>query len=238
MDAVPLDLDRLDAFADLVGLTYEAELSGDALDDTVRRRAEEFFSARLSVAVSSTQVEHREDRTVLGPSIAGRKTVRADRGQSGLPFSGPERSLWLLLMDQVAKAERASAVATAERDSLGRALSRMLAPAVPDADSRAEDDSTKGAPTLRITASLQSACCLTDREAQLLDALLSHRTLKRAAADLRISWETARRHLKNVLEKTGTASQVELIRFLLCRPAGLVRTEVRAPAPRRSPGDC
>jgi DNA-binding CsgD family transcriptional regulator len=59
---------------------------------------------------------------------------------------------------------------------------------------------------------------LTRAEARLLSALLSGRTLSEYAATAGISINTARAHLRQVLQKTGHSRQVDLIRANLFDP--------------------
>lgn len=56
---------------------------------------------------------------------------------------------------------------------------------------------------------------LTKREAELTLALTRHGALKAAGNDLGISWETARRHLKQIFRKTHTHSQLDLLQLVL-----------------------
>lgn len=61
---------------------------------------------------------------------------------------------------------------------------------------------------------------LTEAELNLVRAFVAERGLKEASSSLGIQWETARRHIKSVFEKTDTHSQVELMHLLLTHPAG------------------
>lgn len=64
---------------------------------------------------------------------------------------------------------------------------------------------------------------LTPTESRLADYILEGLEVREAAERLRITFETARFHLKRVLAKTGTRRQTELIRLMLslpCVPAG------------------
>jgi DNA-binding CsgD family transcriptional regulator len=110
----------------------------------------------------------------------------------------------------------------------GEKLSAFLA-ARPDSALAAESDLTailmvRDPSRIRSTTAawLKRECRLTHREAELTLTLMRTRTLKRAAAALGISWETARRHLKSVFEKTDTHSQVELMQLLVRHPATLI----------------
>jgi DNA-binding CsgD family transcriptional regulator len=60
---------------------------------------------------------------------------------------------------------------------------------------------------------------LTPAEARLAAALVRGFSLEEAAAELVISRNTARTHLKRVFAKTGTCRQGELISLLLSGPA-------------------
>ena len=55
---------------------------------------------------------------------------------------------------------------------------------------------------------------LTPREAALASVLSTGATVRAAAAELGITYETARTHLRRVFEKTGTSRQTELIVLL------------------------
>jgi DNA-binding CsgD family transcriptional regulator len=52
---------------------------------------------------------------------------------------------------------------------------------------------------------------LTPREAALVLALLEGRTLKESAKELRMTYETARSHLRRIFYKTGTSRQADLV---------------------------
>src|SRR5262249_26878057 len=52
---------------------------------------------------------------------------------------------------------------------------------------------------------------LTPSEARLVLQLVTGETLRSAAAELHISYETARTQLKNIFSKTGTCRQAELV---------------------------
>ena len=56
---------------------------------------------------------------------------------------------------------------------------------------------------------------LTLAEARLALDLVTGETLRSAAAKLTISYETARTSLKNILRKTGTCRQAELVVVIL-----------------------
>jgi DNA-binding CsgD family transcriptional regulator len=61
----------------------------------------------------------------------------------------------------------------------------------------------------------------TAAEARLAAALLEGKTVEAAAAEFRISTNTARMHLKHILSKTQTSRQTELVRLLMNSPARL-----------------
>jgi DNA-binding CsgD family transcriptional regulator len=59
---------------------------------------------------------------------------------------------------------------------------------------------------------------LTPAEARLADLLLEGLEVRDAAERLRVTLETARFHLKRILQKTGTRRQTELLRLMLSLP--------------------
>jgi DNA-binding CsgD family transcriptional regulator len=56
---------------------------------------------------------------------------------------------------------------------------------------------------------------LTPSEARLALHLITGETLRSAAAELHISYETARTQLKSIFSKTGTCRQAELVLVIL-----------------------
>ena len=56
---------------------------------------------------------------------------------------------------------------------------------------------------------------LTSAGAPVLEALVAGNSLKRAAARLGIAYETARSHVKSVLDKTNTRRQVDVVKLVL-----------------------
>jgi DNA-binding CsgD family transcriptional regulator len=58
---------------------------------------------------------------------------------------------------------------------------------------------------------LRSHFGLTPSEARLALHLVAGETLRSAEVKLSISYETARTHLKNIFDKTGTSRQAELV---------------------------
>lgn len=62
---------------------------------------------------------------------------------------------------------------------------------------------------------------LTRAEAKLAGKLLEGKELTEAAAELGVTMNTARTHLKRVFDKTGMQRQADLVRLLLRGPAGL-----------------
>ena len=69
------------------------------------------------------------------------------------------------------------------------------------------------------TWSLKAEFGLTSAEARFVESFLRSKGIREAARHLGIGWETGRRHLKSVFEKTQTHSQVELTHLLLKHPA-------------------
>ncbi|MCC6984761.1 MAG: helix-turn-helix transcriptional regulator [Bauldia sp.] len=129
---------------------------------------------------------------------------------------------------ETATAQPAPAIPFSSVKDCGEPLSAFLA-ARPDSALGAESElaailMVRDPSRIRstIAAWLRRECRLTHREAELTLTLMRMRTLKRAAAEMGISWETSRRHLKSVFEKTGTHSQVELMQLLVRHPATLV----------------
>jgi DNA-binding CsgD family transcriptional regulator len=70
---------------------------------------------------------------------------------------------------------------------------------------------------------LRSHFGLTPAEARLALHLVAGETLRSAEAKLSISYETARTHLKNIFDKTGTCRQAELIVVILTALPGCGR---------------
>jgi DNA-binding CsgD family transcriptional regulator/PAS domain-containing protein len=120
-----------------------------------------------------------------------------------------------------------------ERPSGLRAYSLMMAPFIPPAEVTWRA-STNDAPaaivfltdperTLDGPVTLFSrAYGLTRAESALLAQLVSSSSLGEVAAILRIRPETARFHTKNIFQKTGTHSQVELLNLVLRTVGSLV----------------
>ncbi|MEQ1731447.1 MAG: helix-turn-helix transcriptional regulator, partial [Vicinamibacterales bacterium] len=63
-------------------------------------------------------------------------------------------------------------------------------------------------------ASLESLYGLTRRESDVASALARRLSLRDAARELGITYETARSHLRRVFEKTGARRQTDLVRLL------------------------
>jgi DNA-binding CsgD family transcriptional regulator len=71
---------------------------------------------------------------------------------------------------------------------------------------------------------------LTPAEARLALHLVAGETLRSAEVKLSISYETARTHLKNIFNKTGTCRQAELLVVILTALPGCVGAPIdRAP---------
>ncbi len=69
------------------------------------------------------------------------------------------------------------------------------------------------------TRVLQDLYKLTALEARLADFFLQGHDVKHAAAELKLTYETTRFHLKQIFRKTNTKRQTELLRLLLAIPA-------------------
>ena len=61
---------------------------------------------------------------------------------------------------------------------------------------------------------------LTPKEAMLGTMIASGKSIKQAAEELSITYETARTHLRRVFSKTGTSRQAELVILIDQLPAG------------------
>jgi DNA-binding CsgD family transcriptional regulator len=70
---------------------------------------------------------------------------------------------------------------------------------------------------------LRSHFGLTPAEARLALHLVAGETLRSAEVKLSISYETARTHLKNIFNKTGTSRQAELVIVIVTALPGCVR---------------
>lgn len=66
---------------------------------------------------------------------------------------------------------------------------------------------------------------LTSREARLASAVTAGTSLVDYAESTGVSMNTVRWHLRNLFEKTGSASQADLVRRILSAPPGRIRTE-------------
>ena len=69
---------------------------------------------------------------------------------------------------------------------------------------------------------------LTPSEARLAFHLVTGETLRSAAAELHISYETARTQLKNIFSKTGTCRQAELVAVIVLAFPALLKTAPQA----------
>ena len=67
---------------------------------------------------------------------------------------------------------------------------------------------------------------LTLAEARLALHLVTGETLRSAAANLSISYETARTSLKNIFDKTGTCRQAELVVVIVTALPGCLKQPV------------
>src|SRR5262245_11925974 len=72
---------------------------------------------------------------------------------------------------------------------------------------------------------LQRHFDLTPAEARLALHLVAGETLRSAEVKLSISYETARTHLKNIFNKTGTSRQAELVIVIVTALPGCVRLD-------------
>jgi DNA-binding CsgD family transcriptional regulator len=70
---------------------------------------------------------------------------------------------------------------------------------------------------------LRSHFGLTPAEARLALHLVAGETLRSAEVKLSISYETARTHLKNIFNKTGTSRQAELVVAIVTALPGCLR---------------
>ena len=70
---------------------------------------------------------------------------------------------------------------------------------------------------------LQRHFGLTQAEARVALHLVAGETLRSAEVKLSITYETARTHLKNIFNKTGTCRQAELLVVILTALPGCVR---------------
>jgi DNA-binding CsgD family transcriptional regulator len=71
---------------------------------------------------------------------------------------------------------------------------------------------------------------LTPAEARLALHLVAGETLRSAEAKLSITYETARTHLKNIFDKTGTCRQAELVVAIVTALPGCLGVPIdRAP---------
>ena len=93
---------------------------------------------------------------------------------------------------------------------------------------------------------LQRHFDLTPAEARLALHLVAGETLRSAEAKLGITYETARTHLKNIFNKTGTSRQAELVivivtavpRLRLTEPyGGLAHMNKSLASSSKSPGE-
>jgi DNA-binding CsgD family transcriptional regulator len=64
---------------------------------------------------------------------------------------------------------------------------------------------------------------LTPAEARLALHLVAGETLRSAEAKLRMTYETARTHLKSIFQKTGTCRQAELVVVIVTAIPGCMR---------------
>jgi DNA-binding CsgD family transcriptional regulator len=62
---------------------------------------------------------------------------------------------------------------------------------------------------------------LSRAEARVAVLLAKGNRLEQVAEQLGLTYETVRKHLKQIFGKTGTDRQAELVRTLVCGPAGL-----------------
>jgi DNA-binding CsgD family transcriptional regulator len=84
---------------------------------------------------------------------------------------------------------------------------------------------------------LQRLFGLTGREATVLRVLVEGGDLKQAAASLGMAYETARTHVRHIMETTGARRQTDLVRMVLTSPAWIAGPAARSSAPARKSGD-
>jgi len=75
---------------------------------------------------------------------------------------------------------------------------------------------------------------LTPSEARLALRLVTGKTLRSAAAELHISYETARTQLKRIFGKTGTCRQAELVVAIVTAFPACLKAALQAQTPSSS----
>lgn len=76
---------------------------------------------------------------------------------------------------------------------------------------------------------LQRLFGLTGREAMVLRVLAEGGDLRSAAAQLGVSHETVRTHVRHIMQTTGARRQADLVRMVLSSPAWIARRSAAAP---------
>lgn len=104
------------------------------------------------------------------------------------------------------------------RDVAGMLILRGCAAAAGNADSR--------------TTLLRDAYRMTEREASIALKIASGRAVDATAAELGISINTMRTHLKRIYDKTQVAGQTELVNRILASPIGWLASQADTASPR------
>jgi DNA-binding CsgD family transcriptional regulator len=211
----------LESFADLAGPFHRAaRLARHRADLATANPLDRFQCAAFVVDASGTIVRENElgfmllrsrdamargGRLRLGDgldaALARIGTERAIASPSFFDVEGPESATPLAAMVAVAPIE----IANGSTGSLALVLlsdpNRFVCPPA---------------------WSLKQEFGLTSAEARFVISFVRSKGIREAARQLGIRWETGRRHLKSVFEKTHTHSQVELTHLLLKHPASVL----------------
>ncbi len=169
---------------------------------------------------TAREIAERRDGLVIR---AG--TVYASRPRDTVKLASLVRSAAAIDADDASV--RGGAISLS-RPSMLRPLSVLVAPL--PRDRRTANDERPGAivfvtdpesETTTPSGLLSLLYGLTPAEATLAAAVVQGQGLDWAAAELGITMNTARTHLKQVFGKTGVRRQAELVRLILSGPAGL-----------------
>jgi hypothetical protein len=71
----------------------------------------------------------------------------------------------------------------------------------------------------------------------VLRVLVEGGDLKQAAVSLGMAYETARTHVRHIMETTGARRQTDLVRMVLTSPAWIAGPAAQSSAPARKSGD-